>query len=322
MAPLRRPAGHHRVDVHHHLCPPAYAEAVNRIKPLFKALLDWTPEQSIEDMDRGGVATSILSMTTPGLWFGDNDGACRLSRECNEYQARMVADYPGRFGAFAALPLPDIDGTLREIEYALDTLKADGVCLFTSYGTKYLGDPLFAPVLEELDRRGAVIYTHPTISPCCVNIVPLVSEAIIEYGTDTTRTIASLLFSGAANRFRDAKFIFSHAGGTMPYLIGRFLQHARSRPCADVLPEGVLPEVKRFFYDTAQACNPAVIGALRHVAVMSHVMFGTDLPWGKAIEHAEALAACGLSDVELAAIDRDNAVGLLPRLRQEPWSLS
>jgi predicted TIM-barrel fold metal-dependent hydrolase len=305
------PGATRRIDVHHHLCPPQYAEEMNKIRPLFKALRDWTPERSIEDMDRGGVETAILSMSTPGVSFGDVAAARRLARICNDYMAGMARAHPGRFGMFAALPLPDIEGSLREIEYALDTLKADGVCLLTSYDAKYLGDPHFFPVLDELNRRKAVIYTHPTISPCCVNIFPMVSEAIIEYGTDTTRTIASLLFSGAAARCRDARFIFSHAGGTMPFLIGRFLQHARNNPSPALLPQGVIPEVRRYFYDTAQSCNPTTMAALRQLVDVSQILFGTDFPWGKSIEHADALEASGFTADELRQIERHNAVKLL-----------
>jgi 6-methylsalicylate decarboxylase len=302
-----------KIDVHHHICPPAYVEAVSQKQSIFKALAAWTPGKSIEDMDRANVATSIVSMTTPGLWFGDAAAAGHLARICNEYTARMMLDYPGRFGMFAALPLPDVDGSLREIGYALDVLKADGVCLFTSYGSMYLGDLHFRPVLEELNRRKAVVYTHPVISPCCVNIMPLVSEAIIEYGTDTTRTIASLLFSGAAARFSAIRFIFSHAGGTMPYLIGRFLQQERNYPAPDKLPNGVVHEVRRFFYDTAQSCNPITMSGLRQVTDISHILFGTDFPWGRARVHAESLAQCGFNATELEAINWKNAANLMPR---------
>ena len=295
------------IDVHHHLCPPAYAAEVARHTTLFPQLRDWTPQRSIDDMDAGGVATAVLSMSTPGMWFGDAALAKRLARLCNEYAARMRQDHPGRFGFFAALPAPDVDASLEEAAYALDVLKADGVCLFTSYGTLYLGDAHFTPLLTELNRRKAVIYTHPTISPCCVNIVPQVSEATIEYGTDTTRAIASLVFSGAAAKFQDVRFIFSHAGGTMPFLIGRFQHHAK-RMSADTLPRGLMPEIERFFYDTAQACNPAAMAALRAVVRSSQVLFGTDFPWGSSKAHREALAGCGFSERELAMIHSENAM--------------
>jgi predicted TIM-barrel fold metal-dependent hydrolase len=310
---LSRPPGAGRIDVHHHLCPPAYADEVNRIKPVFKALLDWSPERSLEDMDRGAVGTSIVSMTTPGLWFGDDGAARRLCRGCNEYSARMASDHPGRFGFFAALPLPDIEGSLREAEYALDELKADGVALFTSYQDKYLGDAHFHPLLAELHRRKAVAYTHPTVSDCWINLVPEVSEATIEYGTDTTRTIASLVFSGTASRYRDIRFIFSHAGGTMPFLMSRFLQNERNRARRGLAPSDPEAQVRRFFYDTAQSCHPAVMAALRQVADHDRILFGTDFPWGRADEHAAGLATCGLVAAELEAIGRGNAVRLLSR---------
>lgn len=306
-----------KIDIHHHICPPAYVKELEGKNPIFPVLLDWTPERSIEDMDRAGVETAIVSITTPGLWFGDNVAARRLSRICNEYGATLVTRYPRRFGFFAALPLPDVEGSLREIEHALDVLKADGVCMFTSYGTKYLGEPEFRPVFEELNRRRAVIYTHPTINPCCVNIVPVISEAIIEYGTDTTRTIASLVFSGAAARFRDARFIFSHAGGTMPFLFARFQQQARNDIARSKAPRDVLQDITRFYYDTAQSCHPAPMAALRRIVEVSQIVFGTDFPWGRANEHAERLTNCSFNERELVAIVRGNALELLPRLKPQ-----
>jgi 6-methylsalicylate decarboxylase len=301
-----------RIDVHHHLCPPDYAEEANKIAPLFKALRDWTPQRSIDDMDEAGVTTAILSMSTPGVWLGGGGAARRLARYCNDYMARLQSDHPGRFGIFATVPMPDVEGSLREIEYAFDVLKVDGVCLFTSYGTKYLGDPEFMPVLLELNRRKAVIYTHPTISPCVVNLLPVVSEAIIEYGVDTTRAMANLLFTGAMAQLRDARFIFSHAGGTMPYLVQRFLQHVRGKPEALAkLPEGLIGEVRRFFYDTAQAFHPVPMGALCNLVGAERILFGTDFPWGRARMHVAGLSECDFSVEELARIYHDNALSLL-----------
>jgi predicted TIM-barrel fold metal-dependent hydrolase len=264
-------------------------------------------------MDRGEVATAIVSMTTPGLWFGDDEASCRLCRACNEYSARMACDHPGRFGFFAALPLPSVEGSLREVEYALDTLKADGVALFTSYGDRYLGDPHFHPLFAELHRRKAVAYTHPTVSDCWINLVPEVSEATIEYGTDTTRTIASLVFSGTAARYRDIRFIFSHAGGTMPFLMARFLQNDRNRMQRGGETANPETEIRRFHYDTAQSCHPAVLAALREVADEGRILFGTDFPWGRASEHVAALDACNLDADAMRAIGRDNAARLLSR---------
>ena len=145
--PAMPSAAPHRIDVHHHLAPPTYVAELVPKQLLQPVSRNWTPARSLEDMDRAGVATAITSVTTPGVWLGDSTAARRLARECNEYAARMVVDFPGRFGLFAALPLPDIEGSLREIAHALDVLKADGVCLFTNYVDKWLGDAAFTPVM-------------------------------------------------------------------------------------------------------------------------------------------------------------------------------
>ena len=156
----------YRIDVHHHLCPPDYLAAVSRHQPMVPIIAGWSLLKSLDDMGQAGVETAVLSITTPGFWFGDAGETRRLVRLCNDYAARLVSDHPGRFGLFVALPLPDIEGSLNEIEYALDTLKADGVGLYTDYE----GDPAFAPVLAELDRRKCVVYTHPVCPECCKNL--------------------------------------------------------------------------------------------------------------------------------------------------------
>ncbi len=208
-------------------------------------------------MDKAGVLTALTSITTPALRFLDEAGARKLARECNEYTAKLVADRKGRFGMFAVMPMPSVEGTLHEIAYALDTLKADGIGLLTSYGDKWLSDPAFASVLEELNRRKAVVYTHPTTANCCGNLIPDVPEAIIEWGTDTTRTIASLVFSGTAARLADLRIIFSHGGGTLPFLAERFLRlPLNNRTLAARVPNGVIAELRRFYYDTSAIAWP------------------------------------------------------------------
>jgi 6-methylsalicylate decarboxylase len=305
----------HRIDVHHHHTPPPYVAALTA-KNIPGPLRDWTPEKSIADMDRAGVATALTSITTPALRFLDEAGSRKVARECNEYTARLVTDSRGRFGMFAAMPMPHVEGTLQEIAYALDTLKADGVGLLTSYGDKWLGDPAFTPVLEELNRRRAVVYTHPTTANCCSNLIPDVPESIIEWGTDTTRTIASLVFSGAAARFRDMQLIFSHGGGTLPFLTERFLRLPQiNKNLAARVPNGVEHELKRFYYDTAQAAHPYALASLTKLIPVSQIVFGTDFPYRTATEHVKGLTDYGFSASELQAIDRDNAVRLLPRLK-------
>jgi 6-methylsalicylate decarboxylase len=304
-----------RIDMHHHFAPPAWvADVIGR--PLLQpANTRWTPEQSIEDMDRGGVAAAVVSITNPGLWFGDPAQTRRLARACNEYGAGLVLEHPTRFGLFAALPLPDVDATLKEIAYAYDTLKADGVALFTSYGDIWLGNPAFRPVMEELNRRKALVTVHPTAADCCRNLAyaPGVGPGSLEYGTDTTRAIMGVAFSGDAVRFPDIRFIWSHAGGTVPFLAGRIENAANG--AREALPNGFLAEVKKFYYDVAGAANRGALASLLQLVAPAQIVFGTDFPPGAtSAAAARALADAGLfSEGDLRAIDRENAVRLLPR---------
>src|SRR5688572_9550017 len=185
-----------RIDTHHHVFPPPYVAALAAAKQDSPIATAWSVARTLEDMERAGVGTSILSVTQPAVTFAAQDVARRVARESNEWVAKLVADTPQRFGSFATLPMPDVDGTLREIEYALDTLKADGVCLLTSYGDRWLGHASFTPVFDELNRRRAVVYTHPSTADCCRNLLPGVPDTVIEFGTDTSRTITDLVFSG------------------------------------------------------------------------------------------------------------------------------
>jgi predicted TIM-barrel fold metal-dependent hydrolase len=268
-------------------------------------------------MDKNEVALAVISISVPNLEARDNAEARRFSRLANEFSAKLVADHPGRFGSFAYLPFPDIDGTLKEIEYALDTLKADGVYLRTNYDTKFLGDPIFAPVFEELNRRSAVLYTHPTSHPCCVRIVPGLRDADIEYGTNTTRAIAKMVFSGASRRYPNMKVIWSHAGGTMPFLVRRFIKRVHESPeYQPILPEGFLPEARKFYYDCAQGPDAPAMASLKAVVPVSQILFGTDWPHLTTEEHVSGLQKSGVfNEAELKAIERDNALRLMPTLR-------
>lgn len=301
------------IDIHHHLSPPEYVARIGRRTTLPGLITNWTPAASLADMDRAGIRTSVLSITTPGLWFGELGEAKEVARACNEYALGLVRQYPGRFGSFAALPMPDVAATLDEIAYAFDVLHADGVLMFTSYA-KWLGDPSMDPVLAELNRRKAVVYTHPAANQCCVNLVPGIPDPIIEYGTDTTRAIATMVFSGASRRYPDIRFIFSHAGGTAPFLMDRFRFLASIPANAGKFPDGVEAEFRRFFYDTAQAADPGTMAALRALVPTSQILFGTDYPYRKGLEQAEALGQCGFSATDLEAIGRGNAAALLPKM--------
>src|SRR5256714_12709205 len=253
----------YRIDIHHHFGPAVWVNEVKERPLLQPANTTWTPAKSIEDMDRGGVAASVVSITNPGLWFGDKGVTDRLARACNEYAAKLVADYPTRFGFFAAMPLPDVDATLKEIAYAYDTLKADGVGLFTSYNDTWLGNPAYRPVMEELNRRNAVVHVHPTAANCCRDLtyVPGLGPVSMEYGTDTTRAITGVCFSGDASRFLNIRWIWSHAGGTMPFLAARIDGAAGNFKTQ--MPGGLFTELKKFYYDVAGAANSGAIASLQ-----------------------------------------------------------
>ena len=312
-----------RIDVHQHFVSPDYYAFLTRrnaTSPVagYAIWRDYTPARNIEEMDRAGVATAMLSYTAPGVWFGDPAEARRLARELNEYAAsKMVGAYKGRFGLFAILPLPDVEGSLREIEYAFDTLKADGVGLLTSYEDKWLGDPAFAPVFAELNRRKAVVYTHPIEAACCRNGVNGVTPQTLEYPTDTTRAIMSLIVSNTATRCPDVRFIFSHAGGTLVSIAGRFIgATVLTAEALAAQPEANsrLYHVKRFYYDTAGSANPVQMQSLKLLVPSSQIVFGTDFPFANPAATVTGLQASGLSADDLRGIYRENAVRILPRI--------
>ena len=304
-----------RVDVHHHLYPPEWMARAGRVYTMLPVMTGWRIENSLDQMDKAGIRTSVLSVATPGVWFGDAAEARQLARLCNEYGAGIVREHRDRFGFFAMLPLPDIEGSLKEIEYAMDVLKVDGIGMFTNYpGNIWLGDPKFAPVYEELNRRKAVVYTHPNTAECCTNLTPGIADTVIEYGTSTTRAIATMVFGGFDTKYPDIKVIFSHAGGSMPFLIERFEFQAASGKYQKDLPRGVHPALEHFFYDTAQASNPEALGTLMKLVPSTQIVFGTDYPYRSCVEHVVNLRKLGLRAADLRDIERDNAVRMLPRL--------
>jgi len=306
------------IDVHHHLLPPKYI-ALKRAEIMkvssIPSVLEWTWTRSLEDMDRNGVHAAIVSLSTPGVWFGNAEEARTLARETNEFAAQMARDHPGRFGFFAAVPLPDTDGSLKEIEYALGTLHADGIGLLTNYEGKYLGDPSFAPVLQELDRRKTVVYVHPTSASCCWNTIPGVPIAIEEFGFDTTRTITSLLVNGTLARCSEIRFIFSHGGGTLPFLAGRISGWARH--LTTVGPRGPDYEFRKLHFDTASITNAAAMAAVLKLVPATQVMFGTDFPWLPAAAALGELKNLGLNERDLQAIRYETATGLLLRWKRD-----
>jgi 6-methylsalicylate decarboxylase len=314
-APAVAQAKAHRIDVHHHISPPVWVEALKKAGLANPPILNWTVQKSLDDMDVAGVATAITSPTTPGVGFLPPTDAAAVARASNEFAAKLAGDYKGRFGRFAQLPMPYVDETLKEIEYALDTLKADGISLLTSYGDKYLGDPAFAPVWDELNRRKATVFTHPTDPKCCSANLAGFSPIYIELGTDTTRTVASLIFNHTAERCPDVNFIFCHAGGSVTAFTDRFtVQMLRVPKYKDFTAEGVTGQLRRFYYDTAQASNPIAMASLTKLVATSQIVFGTDYPYRGAEEHVKGLSAI-FGPEDLVKIDRENALRLFPHWR-------
>jgi 6-methylsalicylate decarboxylase len=308
------PGKPYRIDVHHHFAPPAYSSA---LRGLMQNHAKWSVQGTLEEMDKSGVATCFTSLINPGLqaWGNDPAGAGKISRVSNEYAAQLMRDHPGRFGSFASIPFPNIEGSLREIEYAYDVLKADGIYLWTSYGGKLLGDPAFFPILEELNRRKAVVYTHPATPACCSQIMPYVSINAIEGPVDTTRTMISLIFQGGAAKFPDIRWIFSHSGGVTPFLLSRFQREEVEKDRKAVLPKGLMHELRKFYYDTAQGHHDGALKALLAIIPTSQVLYGTDYPFWDGRKVSDDLAKGGFGAAERMAIDRDNAIRLFPRLK-------
>jgi predicted TIM-barrel fold metal-dependent hydrolase len=310
------PANPRLVDVHHHIIPSFFIDAwKDRGRPSPPSF-GWSLQKAVSDLDQSGVATAIASYSTPGVWLGDVQHSRSLARTCNEYAAQLVRDNPNRFGFFAALPLPDTDGSLREIEYAFGTLRADGIGLMTSYDDRWLGDPAFRPVFDELDRRNAVVYVHPTAPACCRSLMSYVPPNLTEFIHDTNRAITSLLFSGSLGRLKGIRFVFSHAGGAIPVLSGRIAQISRRvQQLAALVPNGVEYELKRLHYEVANSATRPAIAALTSLIPISQILFGSDYPVFPISMTAEGLSKVGLSGTDVLMIERDNAIALFPRLK-------
>lgn len=302
-----------RIDVHHHMLPPFYMD-LRRADPNAGVMPTWSPSKSIDDLEKNGVTTALLSLAVSGVSFDAGEGGRSLARKSNDYGAELVRDHPASFGLLAALPLPDPKGSLAEIEYAMDSLHADGIALLTSYGDKWLGDPMYAPVFEELNRRKAVVFVHPNVPNCCAKLLPHVPDSTIEFLFDTTRTIENLLVSGTFSKFPNVRFIFSHGGGTMPMLANR-MERTFPKDLAAQVPNGVAYELKRQYYDIASASNPTSLAALLSVVPSSQVLFGSDFPFISCAVPAGDLAKSGLPGDAVKAIERNNSAALFPRLK-------
>jgi 6-methylsalicylate decarboxylase len=308
-----------RIDVHFHLIPLFYSEAVYAAGrgPAIGKYPDWTPQLALDLMDACGIEVALTSLAQPGVGFGDEASAQALARRCNDYAAELVARWPKRFGAFATVPMWSIKGALDEIAYGLDVLAFDGISLFASYGENFLGDPRFDPVLAMLNERGAVVFVHPGLHPSSKGLALPWPAFMMEYLFDTTRAVVNLVFAGAIVRFPRIKFILPHAGGLVPYFAWRLaVSPMIDKRLPQLSREEVYAGLRHFWYDNALAPGEQTFGALDHVAAQERVVFGTDFPFANPRVIAEMIRTYEsgfLPDDRRAAIDRANALALFPK---------
>jgi predicted TIM-barrel fold metal-dependent hydrolase len=323
----------HRIDVHFHSVPKAYAKALaESALGVHIRIPEWSPDLALKTMDANGIATAITSLSVPGCHLGDDAKARSLSRAVNEECAEFVGQNPARFGCFATLPVPDMDGACAEAIHALDVLKLDGIGLLANYEGMYLGDPAFDPLFDILNQRHAVVAIHPNNHPAGSLIKLRVPGFLMEYLFDTTRAAANLVFSGALDRYPNIKFVLSHAGGTLPFISWRLAEISERQLAVSPFKERfqipliedheghvnrdlIFSRLRRFYYDTALAAGPQTLGALRQVADPSRILFGSDWPYcptemgGDMVESLDAT----LTAAEKPAVDRGNALKLFPR---------
>ena len=312
-----------RIDTHQHHIPEFYKNALASAgvhgsgeNPWAK----WSVELALDVLDRKGIAATVSSISSPGVYFGDVAFATKLSRDCNDFSARMVADHGSRFGALGVVPLPDTAAACREVEYALDTLKLDGISLLTHVGNAYLGQPVYDEFFAELNRRKAVVFLHP-VRP---NLESLAAydfpTGTVELTTDTTRAVINMFYHGYPERYPDIRWILSHAGGMLPMVIYR-LQNMSKRPEVSVrLPKGVDHYLKQMYFDLAQASVPLIQRALEDIADPQKILFGTDYPFSQAGERVIDDVIKGIESFDgydaakRRMIFHDSALALFPRL--------
>ncbi|MFL9889065.1 amidohydrolase family protein [Paraburkholderia agricolaris] len=307
-----------RIDVHQHVVPPFWADELpsNGGDQSGTAIPRWSPQSAVDMMDSQQIATGILSLTAPSVAAWKPDERRTMARRVNEYTADLVVKRPTRFGHFATLPLPDVDGALHELGYALDELRADGVVLLSNYEGKYLADPTFEPLWAELDRRRAVVFVHPGLPQ--IRGLDAVAAPMVDYPFDTTRAAVQLVQNGIIDRYPHVRIILAHAGGFLPYASHRFAQLARVfRPDADS-PADILAKFRRFYFDTALSASPVALPALKAFAGTERILFGSDFPYVSAdiagTFTAQLDAYEDFTVAEHKSVNHGNAWTLFPRL--------
>jgi 6-methylsalicylate decarboxylase len=317
-----------RIDTHAHYIPASFRKALSDAG---KSTVDggiplppWSAADHVSMMDKHSIGVSVLSLSSPGVQVLEGSAAAKLARSVNEEGTEAVRACPGRFGLFISLPLPDVAATLKEIQFGFETLGADGVVLMTNIQGRYLGEPEFAPVFEELDRRGAVIYLHPT-SPCGLGAASIgLPGPVIEFPFDTVRAAVNLIYSGTLKRCPRIRLLLSHAGGALPILASRIAAVA-AVPLINPRPAGGADEVweqlAAIYYDLALSANPLAFNALREITSVEHITFGSDYPFSGNLGLDRQFAGFDGIMTALTADDRAkveylNALQLFPRLHE------
>lgn len=314
-----------RLDVHHHIIPPVFRDAIysRGMERHAGALLpNWSPQQSLDVMDAHGIQRAITSISTPGVHLGDGaEQAGQLARACNEYAAAMRGDYPGRFGNFAVLPMPFTEAACNEAIYALDVLKAEGVVLFGSTDSVFLGDPRFDELMAELNQRDAVVFVHPNLHESSEQLGFNTPGFLVEFLCDTTRAAVNLIFTGTLEKYPRTRWILAHGGGFLPYVAER-VSLADAIPQFQALaPQGVLSYIRRFYFDTALSPSRYSMAALKALVEPSHILFGSDFPFAPA--PATSLQCQTLDEnplwsaPQLYGINRGHALRLFPQFQQQ-----
>ncbi|KAG6365903.1 hypothetical protein INS49_000079 [Diaporthe citri] len=316
-----------RIDVHHHFIPEAYIEAFHAGGGDASGwtLPSWSPQASIDLMQSHQTSTAILSLTAPGpmVLRTDLKAASALCREINECAASLCKERPTRFGFFSTLP-PVVDGNmdavLEEVAYSLDILKADGVTLFTRYGSRYLGHKALRPLWEALEKRRAVVFVHPTHSANTDLVSPALPQPVIDYPHETTRAAVDLITSNTVRDHPNVKIILSHAGGTLPYLATRAAHLLADAHLSAQSPDEILDQARSFYFDLALSGNPSTLELILTFAKPGHVLYGSDFPYAptKTINsYVEMLDAHlrTIDDETAYSIARGAAIRLFPRFR-------
>jgi predicted TIM-barrel fold metal-dependent hydrolase len=316
-----------RIDLHHHVVPPDFTADLARRNIEWTGgvpVPKWTAAGAMEVMDRYGIAAAVMSVQ-PQVYWGDQDMARHWARYGNEFLARVVHNNPDHFGGFASVPLPDTDAACREVEYALDTLRLDGVLLISSAGRQYLGDPQFDELMHELNRRSAVVFIHPNTLPPGSDVPSLnLPYALGEFVFDTTRSVLSLLYNGTLERYPSIRFVLAHAGGTVPYLGWRLTIGEISPRLRERVPKGVMHYLRRLYYETALSSSDPSLAALQQFVPLDQIVFGSDIPMAPPNVVQDALTMFDstpvLDDAARQAIGR-NGLALFPRFADVSASL-